>query len=250
MITSFIKSVLFKMGIYARPIKSMPYGIHVWLDAQRITVALGMDVETIFDVGANIGQTTRTALEHFPQARVFAFEPLEETYRNLVNNVKAEKFFPHQLALSDEPGTAPFYVYESNLLASTIPNANFQGKFNTKHVETIVPVTTIDGFCAEHGIDRIDILKIDTEGADIKVLKGATGMLGKGAIGMVLFEFNDFVPREGSFGGSLVEIAQFLSGFGIRFLATYTVYVDGKEGIFVVADCLAVRDPDRAKQLA
>ena len=56
------------------------------------------------------------------------------------------------------------------------------------HSEEIT-VKRLDAFCREHKIDRIDLLKIDVEGGELSVLKGATEMLNAGAIHMIQFEF-------------------------------------------------------------
>jgi hypothetical protein len=53
-----------------------------------------------------------------------------------------------------------------------------------------VPLTTLDLYCADAGIDRIHIVKCDTEGHDLSVLRGASGMLASGRIDVFQFEYN------------------------------------------------------------
>jgi hypothetical protein len=53
-----------------------------------------------------------------------------------------------------------------------------------------VPVTTLDRFAATRGIDRVSLLKIDVEGFEPEVLRGAKGLLRAGAIDLVLFEYS------------------------------------------------------------
>jgi hypothetical protein len=53
-----------------------------------------------------------------------------------------------------------------------------------------VELRTLDDFCAERGIGRIDLLKIDVEGHELRVLEGARGLLEADAIGFIQFEFN------------------------------------------------------------
>ena len=121
-----------------------------------------------------------------------------------------------------------------------MPNATYAHRFDRKAQANEVKVITLDDFCSDKGIERISVLKIDTEGHDLAVLKGATGLLKRGAVDFVIFEFNDFGTRDGASGGSLNEIGLFLSQFGMRFVATYTDYIVTKGEMFVVANALAV----------
>jgi hypothetical protein len=52
-----------------------------------------------------------------------------------------------------------------------------------------VNVITLDSYCSTHGIERVDFLKIDAEGHDLKVLRGSRELFAKGAIGAAQFEF-------------------------------------------------------------
>ena len=70
-------------------------------------------------------------------------------------------------------------------------------------------VDTIDDFCSANRIPKIDILKIDTEGFDLNVLKGAKQMLSRGQIAFIYTEFNDCVAKQGITGGALNEITNY-----------------------------------------
>ena len=109
----------------------------------------------------------------------------------------------------------------------------------------VLPVscTTIDNFCAEKGIRTIDVLKIDTEGYELEVLKGARLMLKRGAIRYIYFEFNDLHPRNNAVGGGLVPIDELIRPLGYRFVATYNDYVVTKGEFFVVCNALYVLPP-------
>jgi hypothetical protein len=86
-----------------------------------------------------------------------------------------------------------------------------------------VQACTLDRFCAEHAITHIDLLKTDTEGADLLVLQGAKSMLSQGAIEVVMAEVF-FVPTyEGQ--ATFDEIAGFLKTYGF---AIFNLYI-GRE---------------------
>jgi hypothetical protein len=96
-------------------------------------------------------------------------------------------------------------------------------------------------FCAERGIKKIDVLKIDTEGFDLEVLKGASTMLKLGAISFVYFEFNEIQVAASAAGGALLPIDEFLRRYQYRFIATYNDYVVTDGDLFAVSNALYFR---------
>jgi hypothetical protein len=89
-----------------------------------------------------------------------------------------------------------------------------------------VDVETVDHFCEEHQIRRIDILKSDTEGYDLEVLNGARGMLQSGSVRLVYFEVNfaDKFVGQGSFG----QQYDLLETCGFRFVSFYEMFRQNK----------------------
>jgi FkbM family methyltransferase len=140
------------------------------------------DARVIFDVGANVGQTARSYRELFPSAEIWSFEPFPESYEALRRSLADGRFHAVPLALSDEIITATF-----NLGAGSVTNSLLRRE--TDSGETIqIQTDTVDNFCSEHGISAIDILKVDVEGAENRVFKGAQTMFSQGAIRSVFVE--------------------------------------------------------------
>jgi FkbM family methyltransferase len=120
------------------------------------------------DVGANIGYFTLLASRWVGSAgRVYAFEPVRQTYtllrRNLVLNncVNVATF---QVACAAEPGELSIVTEQDSGKAYLSPDGQGQEQ---------VAVTTVDCFATEQRLDRLDMVKIDVEGADFEVVKGA-----------------------------------------------------------------------------
>ena len=176
-----IKHALQRAGIYYAKRQYMPVGIDWLWDIERIV--RGRPVQTVFDVGANIGQTTQVIKARFPAAAVHAFEPVSSTYQTLERNVRPfHGVTCHRLALSDRPGMAAMTADANsplNRLVEARPNPG-----SVEQVET----DTLDRFCLAHRVERIDILKVDAEGADLKVLQGAGRMLREGRVSFVFAE--------------------------------------------------------------
>jgi FkbM family methyltransferase len=234
-----VRFLLGRQGYDFYKVEYSAYGINPLVDIQRLSRHFGYSIDTFFDVGANIGQTTHKALRAFPSASVVSFEPHPATFAQLTANVAAEKrVATYNLALGSEAGEAVLHEYESSDLNSLNPNSPYVARFNPGAKSIAVQVTTVDEFCAAHSIDRIDVLKVDTEGFDAMVLRGARGMLSRGAIKFVYTEFNHVLPREGIAGGSLSELDELLVPARLRFVASYTDYVTPEGEFFISCNAL------------
>lgn len=159
---------------------------------------LGADsVQTIFDVGAHMGETAREYLELFPKAHVWSFEPFPDSYRQLARVLEGRpRAHPQQLAVADKPGTLTLNVNSYSVTNSLLPTlvesasaAGMQGMMGTQK-KVDVQTTTIDEFCAANSIDHIDILKIDVQGVADKVIAGAAGMFARKRVRSIYMEIN------------------------------------------------------------
>jgi len=241
-IRGLAKFLFERAGYTVRKRSGLHYGVDLWLDIQRLSVLLKRPVGVVFDVGANKGDTSLEALKNFPSSQVYAFEPHPGTYNTLAARITNHAFTPSQLALSDKIGLQSFFDYGgSGHINSLVRDARFSERFETRGTEIHVQVDTIDNFCRTNNLDKISILKIDTEGNDYSVLRGAEGMLKSNSVDFAYFEFNDFEPKPGTTGGSLNEISAYLATFDFHFIATYTDRVVTEGELFVVANALLVR---------
>ena len=247
-----IRAVLDEMGYVLWKKDFLQYGISVYNDIARLNRAWGRSVDTFFDVGANVGQTTRQVLRRFPSARVYAFEPHPTSFRALAA-ITDKRLSAHQIALGERSGKAKLYQYgesgDGSLINSLVSDARFPMQFGHRPKQELeVACSTVDDFCLEHGIDSIDVLKLDTEGADLSVMKGAVRKLSSGRVGYVYTEFNDVHPRQGVSGGALTPIAQLLAPFGFRYVATYTDFVLPEGEMYVCANALFALPPYRTER--
>jgi FkbM family methyltransferase len=215
------------------------FGHDPFRDIRLLNEKWNSSVRTFFDVGANDGRTSLKAAKQFSEARVFAFEPHPETFLILTEAIKDHKAIdPVQTALGAEAGNRVMHTYERSLINSLVPNARFPVRFGLQSSPITVECSTVDLFCAERKIEKIDVLKIDTEGFDLEVLKGAAAMLERGAVSFVYFEFNDIQPDENLAGGALAPIDEFLRRYQYRFIASYNDYVLTDGDLFAVSNAL------------
>lgn len=174
-----------------------------------------------FDVGANYGQTVEEMLAAIPSAAIYSFEPVPTTFAVLhANTRRYSNVECIHSALGDSDGTVQITLSETT--GQNTINTSAKPGTATAHI----PITTIDAFCGRRGIARIDVLKIDTEGYEMSVLRGARGMLESGAIQLVLAEC-EFVHNPSEPHGDFAEIFALLSPMGYRIVSFYTGGVDG-----------------------
>ena len=142
---------------------------------------------TVFDVGANRGMWSREVVRLNPQVTLHGFEPDSSAYQALCSIQWPETFRFINSAVGGERANRAFHVFGSASVHNSLyPNAEHP-------LESIreVAVETLDDYCGGNGIERIDYLKIDVEGNELEVLRGATGLLGSDRIGLIQLEYGD-----------------------------------------------------------
>ena len=169
----------------------------------------------IIDIGANVGVYTVLAAEKVGKnGRVVAVEPEPKNYKQLLGNIKLNNFqnvISKNIAMTNHEGTEKLYLFSSLASHSLI----FPEDKNS-YIE--VPVKTIDKLLEELDIKKIDIIKIDAEGAEIPILKGAEKAL-RANPNMKMFIASYHYPSE------VKEVRQFLDarGFKTKVSAGYVV---------------------------
>ncbi len=138
----------------------------------------------VFDVGANIGNFSESVLAHQPWASIHAFEPLAGPRQKLQEALTpyGNGIVINATALGAERGERAFHVSGFDEASSFFENgavlkAGLYGiDFST--VDSIpVVIDTVDNYVAEHRIERIGLLKLDVQGFELEVLKGAEPVL-------------------------------------------------------------------------
>ncbi len=142
--------------------------------------------ETIFDVGSNIGEWSRMARSFHPNAEIHQFELSPDTYRQMLSNIQIDdKMIPNSFGLSDQIGSIPFkYKPSYNAVSSSIMNL----RLDDSEIRTGF-VYTGDEYVKSRNIDKIDFLKIDTEGNEGNVFRGFEKTISEGKVKIIQFEY-------------------------------------------------------------
>lgn len=148
--------------------------------------------QLVFDVGANVGKWAALALEINPDLRLHCFEPSKPTFQRLVANNFPKTVTCNNIALGSVPGEKTLYVFEEGSgINSLYERRGLEDGWNLesqKKKETI-RIETLDWYCAQHSIAEIDFLKLDVEGHELEVFRGAKEALETGRIKAIQFEY-------------------------------------------------------------
>ncbi|HLI82761.1 MAG TPA: FkbM family methyltransferase [Bryobacteraceae bacterium] len=151
-----------------------------------LLTTLGAEAKAVADVGANRGLWTLEAARSCPNARIYSSEVVSETREELRANVAGqERVTVLDFGLADHSGTERVKYYPKRSAVSSFYDYP-RGEPSIWRNER---VETGDWFLEQFGIASVDLLKVDTEGADLRVLRGFEGALSKGAIAVVQFEY-------------------------------------------------------------
>ena len=146
---------------------------------KAIEAELSLHNQPVFaDIGANIGLISLYILSKLPQARIYAFEPgpsqNEQFRRTIARNGLEKSVTLSNYALGEKSGTVNFFTHFS-------PDSSGDGFMDTgragEPISITVPMISFDEWWAKTGKPRISVMKIDTEGAELLVLRGASHVL-------------------------------------------------------------------------
>ena len=166
------------------------------------------------DVGANFGWYTTLFAQLCPQGRVYAYEPVPETFGRLVETLALNEMRGNvtavQAAVSDAAGTCSIFTFEKSSAYSSLSSLGEFGEKSQKAVE--VPKVRLDQHLSGQGVSHVDFLKCDAEGSELMVLRGARGFLGAPDAPMIFIELNE--PAFRAFGYGRDDVRQLLSSHG------------------------------------
>jgi len=215
-----VKSWLRNQGVFVRRGEGVT-GVDIGVDLTRLSCK---NSPVILDVGANRGQSIKFFQDCFKNPKIFAFEPSEKIFGYL----KSQDFGPSveifNLALGkNKERDQRFYNYNKSGFNSFLEVDNneknpFGGYLEVKSVQS-VDTTTIDSFLAEQGIESADLVKIDTQGFDLEVIKGALQAMKQGRIKLILTELNMINLYKGQ--NSFIEILSILDQYNFQLIDLY-----------------------------
>lgn len=195
---------------------------------EDIVKLISVGAPVVIDVGSNSGQSMLAFRRLFPNSKIHCFEPSQSTFRELA---EAAKLLPNVTLNNYAVGQAcearEFFEYNHSVMNS-LHKPGMQNWSEPK-VAYPVKVVTIDDYCNNAGLPRIDLLKVDTQGHDLEVIQSAPNMMKAGSIRLIMCEviFANLYEDQ----PSPYRFLDFLSQNGFKLVSFYNVqYLDGVLG--------------------
>jgi FkbM family methyltransferase len=230
-----IKNVLKKIILSKALYRHFPFGIDYIIDLKRF-----YDDKanlTVVDVGGNIGQSVESYVNNFKDPVIYSFEPVNETFKLLKKNVGGLKGVNcYNMAMGSENKIQTIYIQSDSGLNSLNDQFN---QLNKSAVTQQITVEKLDNFCEANKVNRIHLLKIDTEGYEMEVLKGAGELIKQKKIDFILAEVGF---KDGPDKTNFSLMIDHLHKNGFYFAGLYENSRWGKGSMFVkFANALFVR---------
>ena len=208
-----VRSFLARANLELRRLDDEPFGVRWSADVAHYLQ--GRPLSVAFDVGAHRGETTLKLIDVFPGVRVHSFEPLPESFAALQQATASTAAHAVNAAVSERSG----------VLEIARGEATYQSGVDAGGERIEVRSLTVDEYADAQGMERLDLLKIDTEGHEEAVLRGARRRLEAGAIEFVVCEC-EFAPRPDEPHAPFAAVHALLEPLGYRVVSFYTGGVD------------------------
>jgi FkbM family methyltransferase len=210
------------------PAANLSLGYLDSLELLELIKADGATTNTIFDVGANIGTWTLLTKSFFPGATVHAFEPLDVHIQKFNDNIKIlSNVYIHSYCLGKENKYSVINVSSfsdsSSILEAT--QLEFEEFGIKKTHEEQVEIKRLDQLIEDNELPVPDIIKLDVQGFELEVLKGAGKYLNEVSYLIIEVSFKEYYYNQPLF----LDIANYLSSYNFNIYAFGQQTPVGKE---------------------
>jgi len=227
-----IKSILQKSGYSIIPFDEYEHK----LEKVRYKWLVNQNISTILDIGASLGQYAKKARKRFPEARIFSFEALPDSFKALNETFKGDKNFQSfNVALSNFEGKTVFRK-SSNTGSSSLLEMDDLHKTNYTDSKNIVEIevkcNTLDNVLKGQKLQKNILMKLDVQGAEKMVLEGAKETLKNVQVIFSEVNFNTLYKGNVLFN----DLVQFLYEQGFKVEGIENVSQSLIDGTFLQAD--------------
>lgn len=156
----------------------------------------------VFDIGANIGQWTKIALSINNNLNIHCFEPSKDTFEKLLGNNFPPNVICNNFGLSSAKKEQFLYIYkEGGGLNSLYKREGLYDRYERfPQKKEKIQLDTLENYCYDKNINKIDFMKIDAEGYEFEILKGGKTLFHNSQVNMIQFDY----------GGCFIDAYMFL----------------------------------------
>jgi FkbM family methyltransferase len=235
-IKSIVRNLLakFDIGVYSINNRTK------WEEKQKLWMK-ELNIRTILDIGANIGQFATTSRNIFPNARIYSFEPLPSCYTLLKEKFKDDNnitVFP--FALGDKEEIVEINEHNFSPSSSLLDMLDLHKKalpVTAKHHKTSVQVKRLDDFEKEIILQKPVLLKLDVQGYESKVIAGGEKIIDAADYLMVELSFVPLYDKQPLFD----DIYTLLKNKGFELRGCYEAFANNNTGAILQSDGFFVK---------
>jgi FkbM family methyltransferase len=197
---------------------------------ELIEIAQPLGINSVYDIGANVGTWALLAKSLLPNASIDGFEPLTSHQERFLKNFKGvEGVALHRVALGAENGVGSLHVTDFSDASSLLPLAEASNsQFGLTEVNLVpTEVRKLDDFRKEFGLPRPDLIKLDVQGYELEVLKGARECLRTTKAVICEVSFLEYYQGQCSFHrlvAFLADYGLYVNAFGVNTPTGRTVH--------------------------
>ncbi|MBL7848373.1 MAG: FkbM family methyltransferase [Cyclobacteriaceae bacterium] len=224
------------------------FGFNIVDDIARLVPVDRMNV--IFDIGANRGDATIEFAQAFPRAKMYSFEPDQATMSELRRRTNRfqERVKVFNFGIGAKTESRDLTINRSsggNSFLDISPDISqfAEGDWTEPVTKTQAEIQTLDHFCAVNGIESIDLLKVDTQGFEMEVLKGGSLVIVPSRTKLIHIEvlFIELYKNQAFFD----QVYQELTNRGFRLVGLYNPFYKTEEPHYLLwCDALFVGKVD------
>lgn len=200
-----------------------------------------LGIQTVLDLGANVGDWSQAALGAFPEAEIYAFEPLPLVYQKLTERFKGEKrFHAFDLAITDKEGLASFHQNEfspSSSLLNMRQTHKDHFKFTSNEKSTEVKISKLDTVFENIPLKENILIKMDVQGSESNVIRGGAKTVSRAKVVILETSFETLYENEPLFDG----IYKTMVNLGFKYHGQMGQLNSPVNSLPLQADCIFLR---------
>lgn len=200
-----------------------------------------LDIQTVIDVGGGLGEFATKARQILPDAKIITYEAIPDSYQRICERFAGDdRHQAYNFALSDKVGEVEFFISSNNGSSSLLEMGRLHKEaypYSSDITSLIVKTSRLDDTLSTGFLSKNLWLKLDVQGAELKVLEGAKKLLGETSLVFMETSFSELYHGQPLFN----EVAEYMKSHGFRVVGIENISQDIRDGTFLQCDIFFAR---------